>query len=259
MRQARSSTATSNAAFSVSSSTSRPTSGASRRRATPAAPSITASSDQASTAAVLPLTVSGSRGSTTAALATSLRVASPSRISLGRAACSSRLATLTASPVTNVWPADGSPATTSPVLIPVRIWIVTLQSRSSSSFRRASTWRISTAARTARSASSSFRRGTPNTAMTASPMNFSTAPPCRRSTPLIASNQRDMTRRSDSGSSCSPRRVEPATSQNRTVTTFRAEGGAGAACASGAPQARQKFADGGFCSPHLTHAAISGV
>jgi len=40
----------------------------------------------------------------------------------GSAVCSNRAATFTVSPVTNVSPAEGSPATTSPVLMPIRIW-----------------------------------------------------------------------------------------------------------------------------------------
>ena len=69
---------------------------------------------------------------------------SPSRCrtSPASAACSSRAATFTASPVASVSPV---PATTSPVLTPMR----------TSSPRAATASRISTAARTARSASSS--------------------------------------------------------------------------------------------------------
>ena len=48
--------------------------------------------------------------------------------------------------------------------------------------------RISSAARTARSASSSCTAGTPKTATIASPMNFSTVPPCRSSVACTASN-----------------------------------------------------------------------
>ena len=46
---------------------------------------------------------------------------SPIRIWPGAACCSSRAATLTASPVTSAWPPAGSPATTSPLLMPVRV------------------------------------------------------------------------------------------------------------------------------------------
>ena len=59
---------------------------------------------------------------------------SPSRTSRSPAACSSRAATLTASPVTRRWPVVGSPATTSPVFTPVRLASRTPQWRSSSSF-----------------------------------------------------------------------------------------------------------------------------
>ena len=99
------------------------------------------------------------------------------RTSPGLAACSRRAATFTASPVTSVWPVAGSPATTSPVLIPVRVRMRTPRFLSNSSLSFASRSRISMAARTARSASSSCKTGMPNTAMTASPMNFSTVPP----------------------------------------------------------------------------------
>ena len=89
------------------------------------------------------------------------------RVSPFGAACSSRAATLTASPVTSVSPSP--PTTTSPVLTPMR----------ASSPCSAIAARISAAARTARSASSSCETGMPKTAMTASPTNFSTEPPCR--------------------------------------------------------------------------------
>ena len=51
---------------------------------------------------------------------TAATVRSPTRISPGSAACSSRAATLTASPLTNELPSRGRPATTSPVLTPMR-------------------------------------------------------------------------------------------------------------------------------------------
>jgi len=51
---------------------------------------------------------------------TAATVRSPARISPGSAACSSRAATLTASPVTKELPARGRPTTTSPVLTPMR-------------------------------------------------------------------------------------------------------------------------------------------
>jgi hypothetical protein len=68
---------------------------------------------------------------------------------------SSRADTFTVSPVTSLCPADGSPATTSPVLTPVRMASRTPWSRSRPSFRSASDSRIAAAARTARRASSS--------------------------------------------------------------------------------------------------------
>ena len=93
-------------------------------------------------------------------------VVSPTRIAPGSAACSSRAATLTASPVAS---RSSVPVTTSPVVTPIR----------PSRPRPANASRISTAARQARSASSSCTAGTPKTAITASPMNFSTEPPWR--------------------------------------------------------------------------------
>ena len=58
--------------------------------------------------------------STSMASRASWTVSSPSRILPGVAACSSRAATLTASPVTMACPTVGSPETTSPVCIPIR-------------------------------------------------------------------------------------------------------------------------------------------
>ena len=102
------------------------------------------------------------------------------------AACSSRAATFTASPVTSRWPAVGSPAITPPVFTPIRLASLTPHRAWRSSFSPVSAPCISTAARTARSASSSCTRGSPKTAMIASPMNFSTTPPCRSSTAAIS-------------------------------------------------------------------------
>ena len=77
----------------------------------------TATRRNAGTGSRFPFNSSGSTASTITASRTSDSVAAPIRISPGGAACSSRAATLTASPVTSVSP---SPATTSPVLTPVR-------------------------------------------------------------------------------------------------------------------------------------------
>ena len=51
----------------------------------------------------------------------SVCVAFPSKVSPGTAACWRRIATVTAAPVANGWPEAASPASTSPVLMPVRI------------------------------------------------------------------------------------------------------------------------------------------
>jgi hypothetical protein len=98
----------------------------------------------------------------------------------------------------------------------------------------------------------------PNTAMTASPMNFCTVPPWRSSTARMASNQRAITRPSDSGSSRSPRLVDPARSLNTTVTTLRVSRPP-AAAASGVPQLRQNLARAGFSSPQAAQATMTGV
>ncbi len=173
IRQALRSTTWSNSARSRSRSRSRPINGLRRSLATPPALRSRTRSRDAATADDFPLS-SSSSGSTRTASRTSCSVSSPSRISPGPAACSSRAATLTASPVTSVSP---SPATTAPVFTPMR----------GSRPRAWTTSRSSTAERTARSASSSVATGIPNTAITASPTNFSTVPPWRSSTTRAAS------------------------------------------------------------------------
>ena len=80
----------------------------------------------------------------------------------------------------------GSPATTSPVLTPIRTRSEVPISASSSSLSRSAASRISAAVRTARSASSSRAVGIPNAAMTASPTYFSTVPPWRATAALIS-------------------------------------------------------------------------
>jgi hypothetical protein len=94
--------------------------------------------------------------------------------------------------------------------------------------------------------------------MTASPMNFCTVPPWRSSTARVASNQRAITRPSDSGSRRSPRLVDPARSLNTTVTTLRVFRPP-AAVASGVPQLRQNRARAGFSSPQTAQATMPGV
>ena len=81
-------------------------------------------------------------------------------------------------------------------------------------------------------------------------MNFSTVPPWRSSAARISSKYRDMTRRSDSGSSRSPIAVEPVTSQKTTVTVLRvsccAAGGA-----NGAAHEGQKAKSSGLSRPQF--------
>lgn len=101
------------------------------------------------------------------------------------------------------------------------------------------------AARTAHKASSTRTSGMPNTASTASPTNFSTVPPCRSMASREVAKYRDMTPRSASGSSCSPRAVEPVTSQKSKVTTLRIS--TPEAETNGAPQDRQDRAEASIC------------
>src|SRR3954470_3475710 len=63
-----------------------------------------------------------------------------------------------------------------------------------------------------------------------------------------------MTRRSASGSSCSPSAVEPATSQKRIVSVLRCSR-AGAGAAAGVPHATQKRNPSGLAAPHWAHTA----
>ena len=164
---------------SSASSAARPTIGVSRRRALRRVrPLRTSVSRYAGSGSDLPLSASGSTGSAETAPRTRRKVGSPSRISPAGAACSRRAATLTASPVTRAW-RGASPATTSPVLTPIRSAIDGRSAARAPRSAAASAPAYSSAARTARSASSSCATGTPNTATTASPMNFSTVPPWR--------------------------------------------------------------------------------
>ena len=228
--------------------------GESSRRATPATPVVTSISRNAGIGSDLPFITSGSTGSAATASRTRRIVSPPSRTEPGSAACSSRAATFTASPVTSVCPC-GSPATTSPVLTPIRAASETPWSRSSSLLSTTSASHISPAARTARSASSSCTFGTPKTAITASPMNFSTVPPWRSSAARISSKYRDMTRRSDSGSSRSPIAVEPVTSQKTTVTVLRVSC-CTARDVSGAAQAGQNAKSSGLSRPQFAQVSM---
>ena len=151
------------------------------------------------------------------------------------------------------------PTTTSPVLTPIRMRSETPQAGSNSPFSVSRASPISAAARTARRASSSCSTGVPKNATTASPMYFSTVPPCRSITARISSKKRVMTRRTDSGSSRSPRGVEPTTSQNRTVTVLRASPATGAGVGSGAAQDMQNRARAGFDSPQDVHTGMRRV
>ncbi len=161
---------------SSSSCSARPVKGVPPRR-TGGRRSATSSRRYALTGVDFPLASIAATGSARTTSRTSLYVASPISTWPGPAACSRRAATLTGSPVTNVSRSEASPATTSPVLTPMRSEIVVPKRRSSSSFSDPRRACISSAARHARTASSSCDSGTPNTARTASPTNFSTVPP----------------------------------------------------------------------------------
>ena len=127
------------------------------RARTRARPASTSSRRNAATGSALPFSSSGATASTSTARGRAACVSPPIRISPGcgrllqprgdvdRVAGDERLA--------------ASPATTSPVLMPIRA------RDSSAELASAADSRISTAARTARSASSSCTRGMPNTAI----------------------------------------------------------------------------------------------
>ena len=103
------------------SSSSRPTSGCEDVRAGPAGRTTSMStSRQAGTRSPLPLSSSGSTGTHTALSPTSARVVAPINTSSLPAACSSRAAVFTASPVTPRLPWLRSPTTTVPVFTPMR-------------------------------------------------------------------------------------------------------------------------------------------
>ena len=110
-----------------------------------------------------PFSSSASTGSTVHRLATSACVASPISTSPGGAACSSRAATFTASPVAR---RSAGPVTTSPVLTPIRPHPEARQRVPHLDGRAHRPERIVLMA-----------DRDPNTAITASPMNFSTVPP----------------------------------------------------------------------------------
>jgi hypothetical protein len=196
----------------------------------------------AGTGSPFPLSESGASSSTSIASRVRRNVVPPMRMSSGAAACSRRAATLTASPVAS---RSVVPVTTSPVMRPIR-------PRHPISGKAS---RISRAARTARNASSSCTTGTPKTAITASPMNFSTDPPWRSTIAFMRSKYRASRARSASGSSCSPSSVEPVTSQNNTVTTFRCSRDGSGDAVSAAPQYGQKAKSPSSWPPQVAQVA----
>ena len=115
---------------------------------------IAASTRQASTEPLLPLAARGSHGLELVAFSTMRRVVAPSRISPARGRLFEPLRRVDGIPG-DERRRGPSPVTTSPLLIPTRIRSSAAPSPSSS-FSRSTPARISTAARTARSASSSW-------------------------------------------------------------------------------------------------------
>ena len=246
---------------SSSSSESRPTIGACRPGTPrPDACSSSSTTTNALTGCALPFSSRGPRGSSWNEPRAPRAVRSPITTVPGSAADCNRAAAFTVSPVTMASPGRGSVvARTSPVFTPMRIcnmtsWLCTSEAFTSS--RRRS---ILIAARTARVGSSSCAVGTPNAAITASPMNFSTVPPSPSISSRIAAKNRSRTSRMCSGSSCSPRAVEPVTSANRTVTSFRSSPVPEDWMVAAAPHAGQNRASAGNGSPHVPQGAVSAL
>ena len=157
------------------------------------------------------------------------------------AACSSRAATLTASPVAS---RSAVPVTTSPVLTPIRAC-------TPSSGQRVA--HLQRAARTARSASSSCsdrhaehrHHRVADELLDRAAVRLDDRASSARSSGRAAP-------RTASGSVDSPSAVEPVTSQKTTVTVLRTSSG-GSAAMSAAPHSRQNFARSGFSAAQLAH------
>ena len=149
---------------------------------------------------------------------------------------------------------------------PIRISSATPCVRCSASFTSARRCRIPSAARSARAGSSSCAIGTPNTAITASPMNFSTVPPSRLDH-LAHRDEVGVEHLAEPlGIEALAEPVDPVTSANRTVTSFRSAAlvAAGSALAAapasvGAPHAGQNMASAGSSRPHDRHTASSAL
>jgi hypothetical protein len=148
--------------------------------------------------------------------ATAERVRSPTITLIGGPAACSRAATLRQSPAAKASPDMGSMTgrtRASPVLTPTRTSMLSPDDRTSST--------ISAAAVTARKGSSSWERETPNRPTTASPMNFSTTPPASSILRRASVKNRSSSDCRSSGSSRSPRLVDPTRSQKSPVMTLR--------------------------------------
>ena len=146
-------------------------------------------------------------------------VSRATRISPAAAACSTLAAVFITSPVASA--PSPAPVNASPLATSMRTCSSTAKRGRRVSFNPRTPSRIANAHRTARSASSSCTRGTPKTATTASPANFSTLPPNSATSACIRSKNARWTLWRSSGSSRSPSCVEPTTSQNSAVTSFR--------------------------------------
>ncbi len=132
--------------------------------------------------------------------------------------------------------------------------------RRSAAARSAMRSRAAGAARTARIASSSCPVSAPKTPTTASPMNFSKRPPPATSAPPTSSKYASSVAFHTSGSRRAASSVEPATSQNTTVTKRRR----GAASFSlslfrvmASPQAMQNRAAAGLSVRHRGHGPVA--
>ncbi len=198
---------------SAPSSRSRATNGVSVRRATPGAAGSTLTRRNAGTGSDLPLSESGSSSSTSTASRTSRSVSAPMMISPGSAACSSR-ADVDGIPDRQVLARTHQHGT---VLTPVRNRKDTPTSSATAGSRRESR---PPAHRPERIILTHPRD--PEHRHHRIPDELLNRPAVMLDHPAHHLESRFSTPRNTSGSSCSPSAVEPVTSQNIAVTTFRA-------------------------------------
>ncbi len=160
-------------------------------------------------------------------------VPSPTRIVPGSASAWSRAATFTASPIapySTREPAPTAPTTTGPDSTPTRTPNPSIpQLRRTSSANSPISSTIRNPARRARSGSSSCATGAPKSASTPSPARSLIVPPNASTAPTIRPTASPTTSFSSSGSSRSPRAVDPTRSANSAVTNRRSSRIAGLA------------------------------